>query len=222
MAFAVAFFEPAQSRSNVRQETGSISGRVVNDKGEPVVDAEVRFVQVGYIVETPPVAESNENGQFVIDGLRPGTYRVHASKIDEGYPYTFSSFYQDDWNLPPYVTVVGDEVTQDVVLHIHKDGWLKGTIVSDATNQPVNEADITLRRADDPPAFHSTGLNRASKNNAAFRILVPIVPFTIEVSAPGYRSWTYHDDAASQLSTLKLERDATKKLTIRLHPSSSH
>jgi hypothetical protein len=221
VAFPGAFFELAPSRWNVRQETGSILGKVVNDKGEPVVDAEVRFVQVGHIVETPPVAESDENGQFVIDGLRPGTYRIHASKIDEGYPYTFSSFYQDDWNLPPYVTVVSDEVTRDVVLHIHKDGWLKGTIVSDSTNQPVNEADITLRRADDPHVFHSTGLNRATKKSA-FRILVPTVPFIIEVRALGYQTWTYHeDDAATQRSTLKVERDATKNLTIRLHPSSS-
>ena len=119
------------------EQYGSISGRVVNDKGEPVADADVRFVQVGYNVETPSAADTNENGEFIIDGLRPGSYRVYASRIEEGYPHTLSSFYQDDCNFPPYVTVIAKEVSSDVVVHIHKGAWLEEQLSAIQPTSPL-------------------------------------------------------------------------------------
>jgi outer membrane receptor protein involved in Fe transport len=59
------------------QETGSISGTVVDDQGRPVVTAEV------YVLDTELVAVTDEDGRFLLSDVPAGTYSLEVQ--GDGY-----------------------------------------------------------------------------------------------------------------------------------------
>ncbi|MEO8193123.1 MAG: carboxypeptidase regulatory-like domain-containing protein [Gemmatimonadales bacterium] len=68
----MAFALPAAAQS------GSISGKVTDDGGRPVPGARVHAAQG---ISTSAVAVSNENGDFRLGNLAPGTYVLTATRI---------------------------------------------------------------------------------------------------------------------------------------------
>src|SRR5437899_2488863 len=173
----VAFFSIAKGTQS--PPVGSISGKVVNAYGEPVADARVEVDRFDVIMMQWPWADTNANGEFVIEGLSPGPYRVHAAKAADGYGPTHIKFQADDLSFEPRVSVTANEVTRDVIVGLGRKGaWLKGRVISASTNEPITTAQITLRRMYDPDKFIRTGVNRQSKGDSSFEILAPTVPFT--------------------------------------------
>jgi hypothetical protein len=83
--FPLAAGEVREHVDITMQPLGVISGRILDDAGEPVEDALVRPVQLRYIngrrqlvdVGTPRL--SDDLGRFRLFGLRPGQYAVSAS-----------------------------------------------------------------------------------------------------------------------------------------------
>jgi 5-hydroxyisourate hydrolase-like protein (transthyretin family) len=85
---------------------------------------------------------------------------------------------------------------------------LFGHVVDAITKKPINGVRITLRRVENPGAFFETGINASG----SFRVLVPQVPFTLEVSAPGYER--------KNLGTLTLkDGEPSNKLEVTLRKS---
>jgi hypothetical protein len=72
---------------------GAIEGRIVDDRGEPVVEAYVRALRTQYVsggrrLDTRHSVQTNDLGAFRLYGLPPGTYFVTAAlrSVDlEGY-----------------------------------------------------------------------------------------------------------------------------------------
>jgi tetratricopeptide (TPR) repeat protein len=68
--------------SEARAQTGTARGRVVDEQGQPIVDAKVELDYQGGVnrkLET----KTNKKGEYTQVGLHPGVYRVTGSK--EGY-----------------------------------------------------------------------------------------------------------------------------------------
>jgi len=68
--------------SEARAQTGSARGRVVDEQGQPIVEAKVELDFQGGVnrkLET----KTNKKGEYIQVGLQPGVYRVTGSK--EGY-----------------------------------------------------------------------------------------------------------------------------------------
>jgi len=114
----------AASNSDNAAVTGAISGRVVNDAGQPLPGAVVRVYASGAVTQARVAAADNE-GNFYITGLDPAAYLVYATlpayvpvprEVDTGTPY-----YR-----------IGDSVRMEMT----KGGVITGT-VSTATGEPV-------------------------------------------------------------------------------------
>jgi TonB-linked SusC/RagA family outer membrane protein len=65
----------SQTTSTVRAFDGGIRGRVTNGKGEPVPNATVQVVGISKGVI------ANSNGEFVITGIKAGSYKLHITAI---------------------------------------------------------------------------------------------------------------------------------------------
>ena len=71
---------------------GRITGTVLDQRGQPVQHIFVHAVQekTGMYMAT---ADSDDAGQFAVEGLEPGTYDLFGESDAVGYPNTAQSFY---------------------------------------------------------------------------------------------------------------------------------
>jgi tetratricopeptide (TPR) repeat protein len=63
-------------------QTGTVRGRVVTEQGAPVAKAKVLITSQGGMTDRYEI-QTNDNGEYLQVGLRPGPYRITASA--EGY-----------------------------------------------------------------------------------------------------------------------------------------
>lgn len=209
---------------NVSHRYGAVSGCVLGDKGQPVPDARVTADRNASSASPLPGADTDELGRFIIINLQPSSYILRASKEEEGYMPTDSAFHAAGFTTTPQQVEVDEgQVTSDVIVWMGPKGAnLVGVIVEQGTSKIVEDAQITLRRLDNPDYLYSTGPNKPGE----FNLLVPPVPFTIEVSAPNYETWCYKKDSSEkQIDALQSASDAiqlssedTKELIIALRP----
>jgi hypothetical protein len=197
---------------------GTISGTVVGEDGAPLVAAKVNADAVdnrptGSLVR---YVETDSNGQFVIDQLRWGKYRVFAKKEDAGYPDLQWSFYSND----VFPTVVVASSTPTVKLRIHlgpKAGILVGSVTDAITGAPVNPG-FKLSLAGDRAKWISTSMP------SGYRVfLPPSTDVLLEVSAQGYETWYYGGLAdLSRRKPLNLESGSQMTLDIPLVRAHDH
>jgi hypothetical protein len=113
--------QPATSR--VETKTGAITGRVVNENGQPHVNVEV-LVRADNPEQLPGTRTStNRDGVFKVSGLAPGSYYVSA---------TVPAHIPKSPHASPVVFKAGDLVT----LILTKGGVVTGT-VTDTKGDPV-------------------------------------------------------------------------------------
>jgi uncharacterized protein DUF6843/carboxypeptidase family protein len=169
--------------ASLAQDTGTISGTVVDEKGEPVVDAKVN----ASLVDGRPMSsliryvETDANGHFTIDRLEFGRYRVFAKKVDAGYPDTSWSFYSGD-AIPVVAITPSSPIAERQIQLTPKAGILMGSITNAVTGAPVNVA-FKLSRASQPEKFISTSAR------PKYRVLLPDADVLVEVSAQGFKTW---------------------------------
>src|SRR5215211_8424225 len=97
--------------------TGTISGRVVNESGQPLAGASlfVRTVNSGFTART---TATDAEGNFRVNGLEPGLYIVSANAP----AYTTAS----DPTTPPAYYRIGDSVRLELV----RGGVITGTVTN--------------------------------------------------------------------------------------------
>jgi Carboxypeptidase regulatory-like domain len=196
--FAALLLLPALSLpAQTTNQSGVITGRVVDASETPVKAAEVYVVPLGHPLGTRArTATADATGAFVIDNLTFGTYGVFGKKEDEGYADTlwFSS------TEAPRVTISAQQPSGTVVLRFGpKAGMITGTSRDERTGKPV------------PAVFTARGVSQSKPPN--FRVLIPASEdFSLEATAEGYQTWE------SGPRPLRLEPGAQLHLDIKLKP----
>lgn len=210
---------PQPVAQNDNAQVGAIEGRVLDSNGQPINGAIVLADRPDVLLRPMPRAWTNENGEFVINGLTPGSYVLHSAKEADGYPRTEFNFYDTGESFESEVSVSEHQPAPKVVIQRGpKAATLTGLVVDASTNQPLEHAAITVRRAGQPERFLRTGLYQR-EIKGGFRLLVPSQPFSLQVSAPGYEDWYYRvRGEKAQASALLLASGTTKNFLIALRP----
>jgi hypothetical protein len=221
-ANAVSFFaasSPPSVPQYVEGQDGAIAGRVVDADGRPIIGAIVLAERPDIIIRPTPRAWTNKDGQFEIVNLGAGLYVLHTAKESDGYPPSEFNLYDEGENNDFQVQVAAHQTTQNVIIQRGlKAAVLEGRIVDAKTRQPLKDAQITVRRIDQPERFLSTGLFWHGVEGG-FKFLVPPLPFTVNVSAPGYQDWHYKLPGRTQTTgALFLAPNTTKDLLVALQP----
>jgi Carboxypeptidase regulatory-like domain len=200
----------------VAPQFGGIEGTVVDGNGQPISGAEVRAEKSGSLVGKIPRALTDKLGKFTFKELPPGTYELSANKDDDGYPIPDSAFHYGRAVAKAKVTVYESQVTRDVIVKIGiKMGVLVLQVLNATTKEPIKNSKVTLRRADNPEYKYITGPYDAE--GASKKIPAPSSPFTVEVSAPGYKIWRYRKEGSlKQGDSLQVAQGETKELTVLL------
>ena len=205
-----------QTTSNPVEETGTVSGRVLDADGQPVENVVVKAENMGVPTRLQPQTETNQDGEFTITRLTPGQYLLYTRKEEDGYPRTEFNLY--DVGIPnPEVTVSPRQTAQGITLRLGpKAALLTGQVIDAVTKEPLRHADITVRRVDLPNRYLRTGL-ALPVELGEFKLLVPSVAITVKVTEAGYEDWHYQS-GAEKISSLLLAPNTTKHLVIALQP----
>ncbi|MDQ3340914.1 MAG: carboxypeptidase regulatory-like domain-containing protein [Myxococcota bacterium] len=133
----------------ILDDGGKIEGVVVDEQGKPVegVKINANSIENDWNFRWDSGSKSDVAGKFVIDGLRPGEYRVIASK---GWFETLRKpGTTDDEQHPGEKAVVKSSETTKVRLVIEaQSGSIKGVVV-DADGKPVSDAYLSAARESD-------------------------------------------------------------------------
>ena len=200
------------------ESSGTIEGHVLDVEGQPIVKAQVFADRIDSPMgRRHPFVLTDEEGIFLIKGLNPGTYMISAAKEADGYAPTDSMFHSANLAPPLQVTVHEGQQTSNIVIHLGpKAARLVGHVVDASTNRPIaiGGVQITLRRVDNPDYTFTASPNLQGE----YKILVPPVPLTIEVSGPGYETWVYSQNAyGNHPDSLILKPGEGRSLRVLLH-----
>ena len=152
----------AQEESkNASARTGAISGRVVNENGQPVSHAAI-FVGSPTDSTQGRASSTDDNGNFQVSSLDALVYTVSASAP------TYVTAPRDPEALPSYYRI-GDSVTISLI----KGGVITGTVTS-STGEPLVQAGvraILIRDANGkPPSIGRFVVERSTDDRGVYRI----------------------------------------------------
>lgn len=193
------------------KKLGAMRGRVIDAEGRLIPGAEVYADKSDAATGKRPFTLTDGQGFFSFEQLAPGTYTLSSAKQAEGYPPTDSPFHTGAAVNLPLVDVDEQQITDDLVIHLgSKAAKIEVRLVDAKTKRSIRNQqniELTLRRVDNPDYAYTTGPNL--KGN--FTVLVPPVPFIVEVSVPGYEKRRLHHST--------LNSGELKKLTVSLQPA---
>jgi len=190
---------------------GAVTGRVVDDRGHPIVRARVIAETTGASVGYVPSTVSNARGYFRLV-LPPGEYLVFAGKIEAGYPDTLSDLYRGAVKYKR-VDVSANKVTSGVFLRLGpKLGRVAGKIEDAVTGKAVTDAKIQVWAANMQERLSSI----EPDNNGRFVFVAPPGNFLVRVLAPGYEQVELGGVDSDLHPNLRVPPGAIKRTTIRL------
>jgi hypothetical protein len=165
--------------------TGALSGRVVNENGQPVAHATV------YVTSTPSLPQprntsTDDDGNFVVSGLDALVYVVNATA-----PSYVTAPREPD-SLPPYYRI-GDSMT----IRLLKGGVITGTVTS-PTGDPMVQTGVRAILVRDSNGKPATGprfpVERSTDDRGIYRIY-GLAGGTYLVSAGGRGPYGYSSNA---------------------------
>jgi len=187
VSFAPATASPAQQ---VLNGTGLVRGTVLDDHNQPLGDASVTLDleddRPGH--RLVPRGKTDSEGNFVIDHLRWGKYRIGVGKEEAGYPDTRWEIYSG--GVHPIAVISPDHPEASVVLSVGPKAGVLNVVVLDAsTGQPI-DASLLGGAIWICPDDHNYRLSGTIINNN--RLLIPpFVAVGVEIDADGYQPERY-------------------------------
>jgi len=177
LCFALGIQAQTTSSSKSAEEPtrGTISGKVVNESGQPMAGASA-FVRAVNSPTTPRMVSTDADGYFQVNNLEPALYTVGA-------------------NSPAYTSIPGDpssptyyRIGDSVNLQLMRGGVITGT-VTNASGEPVISARvraIMVRNAKgQPPGPVYFGSMEQSTDDRGIYRIYGLSPGTYLVSAGG-------------------------------------
>ena len=185
--------------------TGTISGRVVNDSGQPLPGASLSVTAINNF-STPRSTTTDADRNFRLNGLEPALYRITA----------FASTYATDTTATPTYYRIGDSVRLELV----RGGVITGT-VTNSTGEPVIGVRIRAVRIRDaggqPARTPSSGTEQLTDDRGVYRIY-GLLPGTYLVSGgggSGYSSVFNPYDADIPTYSPSSTRDTATEISVR-------
>lgn len=191
-----------------------INGQVLDDQGRPVSGARVIASPDSGLRGRVPSASSNSRGEFTISVYKSDSFTVSASKLADDYPSSNNPFYYPTEDSLAQVWVREGQAAPFATIRFGtKAGKIAGRIVDAETGRVVEDVKITLCRAEAPKYCHRP---IAKYSGGVFNIPVPSAPFTVQVSAPGYKDWYGAQGGDRQPVAVQVTAGTTKVLTVPL------
>jgi hypothetical protein len=188
-------------------EHGRVTGTVLTQEGQPVKDATVCVVVWTTGTNATCRDTTDEEGRFDIKSTPMGTFRVTASKEEDGYSML------DGQAGGEKVDLTAANPSADVLIKLGtRAGILIGSVKDSVTGKPVDRIQLNY--------ISTTGKGTGTASgyeHGAFRFNLPTTDeYIFLVSAPGYKTWFYRD--ADQDASLHLASGEQKNLDIYLVP----
>ncbi len=173
----------ALERDLVLDDVGTIKGVVVDEGGAPVTKIQASAWLVSGGGRGWANRDVDDGGAFTLEGLRPGEYRVSASR---GWSDSLKKpGTTDDAKKGEKVIVKANQVATVRVVVEALGGTIKGTVV-DSANQPVTDAFISSVRESDAAGAKASSVSDARWTWDEKPVLTSVDgTFTVEKLAPG-------------------------------------
>jgi protocatechuate 3,4-dioxygenase beta subunit len=164
---------------------GSISGTVTDTSGAPL--EYVRVIARMYDSWFGRSARTDEFGDYTIENLLPGDYRVHA------YKWGFEpEVYPDTVEVPDGGNVV--DIDFIMTPPLPDDGVISGTVTDDSTGSPIEGASLIAIGHRHGPWHHFIVRRVFTDANGDYMFdNLPHIPFKIHAHADGYMGEFYDD-----------------------------
>lgn len=146
-------------RDLVLEDGGTIKGTVIDTEGKPVVDVTVDARSMDSEWWGGTGAKTDASGAFTIDPLRPGDYRVVATR---GWTALRKPGTTDDTKQGEKVKL---KATQTIIVELHVEsqgGKIRGSVV-DPEGKPVPDAYISAARESDAAGSNTANTVQATR-----------------------------------------------------------
>jgi hypothetical protein len=203
------------------QDTGTITGIVVDNADRPAVGATVYAIRNRAAGEQTPVHHllpsqtTNEDGSFSIQNLGFGTYSLYTADIKDGYPNTWLGIYRDGLPEPTKVTLSATASTAHAKLSLgSKAGTIAVSTFDVTTGLPVKGTAFSIWRIKTPGQWLS------GQNMYGTQLIPPNEKIGLAVMAPGYQTWYYPGSpVVSDLKPVILKSGETMTLQVYMFPA---
>lgn len=205
------------------QRQGRIAGTVTNDEGEPIGQASVctRITRQNASSGSCGNVQTDQNGQFELDGLPLGQIGVYAEKMQDGYlvdadATSFSPSGVGKNSRMQTVVLTADQSLAHVTLTLGpKPGELKLAVSDKLSGKRVQAFNVRWIALPDSRMF-------SFASGSAYNpwLVPPDTDLIVEVSAVGYQNWFYLDPSNFE-PILRLGSGEQKELTVELLPAST-
>lgn len=185
---------------------GKISGRVVNDKGQPLPNARVMVRAVGSIDATQ-TATTDQDGKFEVNGLERVSYHVNA------WFSTYAPVLLEPNSVQPGTFRVGDSPT----FVLAKGGVITGT-VTDHTGEPLVGIRVRARmiRESNLPIWFYGQSERMTDDRGIYRLYgLPAGSYLVWAGGPTYNPSLDPFDTDVPTYAPSSTRDTATEITVR-------
>jgi hypothetical protein len=211
---ALAVFAVLAASAAFAQGQGTITTTVLDDGGQPIVNAQVAVEPAGEVNPSGALREClTDSAGTCSQNLIFGKYHVTAQKKEDGYPnLTFNFYGHGQWPATTELSPKNPESTVIVRLG-PKAGFLSIRAIDAVTGESLKHFTVTLHPAADPHDFLSTTIRPDTK------VLIPSdEDVLVEVSAKGYQNWHMETQSGAKLpNSVRLHSGESRELTVRLH-----
>ena len=195
-----------------------INGQVLDDRGRPVSGAYVTASPDNGLRGRVPSASSDSRGLFTIAVYKTDSFTVSASKLADDYPSSFNPLYYPTENSLAHVWVKAGQTAPFATIRFGpRAGKVAGRIIDGETGQVVEDVKITLCRAEIPKYCYRP---IAKYPGGRFNITVPAAPFTVQISASGYKDWYGPGRVDQQPVSIEVASGTTEVLNVSLEKQS--
>jgi hypothetical protein len=214
---AICVIGSAQISGQMIESQPVLHGHVYDSSGKPMEAAiiEAFSLDSGNSGGLPHTL-SDRFGAYVLPVPFHGNVRIIAKKESSGYPDTKFAIYTASGQEIPEIEIKAGRILPDIDIHLAEPGGtLDGSIIDAVTRKPVVNARVTIRKVANRGAMISSN----TRADGQFTYLLPADPVEIEISAPGYRNWSYKNQWGQNALVVKSKTHET--VTAELSPISN-